>query len=117
MNPLRSRGLANIKEIDGGRFVSTIQNPVTGRRALKLGTAVSEKLLKRLGGFLRPLLKHPVSGVLQHDDGHVCRNELSLLPFSASPNDFSPPMVSTGMGSLVGESCAASLAACWHETK
>src|SRR5438552_10264569 len=80
LNPVTRRGVANIKEIDGSRFVSTIQNPVTGRRALKLGTAVSEKLLKRLGGFLRPLLKHPVPGVLQHDDGHVCRNQLGLLP-------------------------------------
>ena len=63
----------------------------------------SEKLLQCFGGFLGSFLKHPVPGVLQHDDGNVCCNQLGLLP-SASPSDLSPPMVSTGMVSLVWES-------------
>src|SRR6059058_5120757 len=70
-----------------------------GQQTKLVATDVTVVVLKDTGHWV--LEERPVSGVLQHDDGHVCRNELSLLPFSASPNDFSPPMVSTGMGSLV----------------
>ena len=40
----------------------------------------SEKLLQCFGGFLGTFLKHPVTGVLQHDDGCVGRNLLGLWP-------------------------------------
>jgi hypothetical protein len=39
----------------------------------------SEKLFQRFGGLLRPLLKHPVPGILQHDRGHLGRNQPGLL--------------------------------------
>src|SRR5256885_11851776 len=62
-----------------------------------------EKLLQRLGGILRPPLKHqcPVS----FSTTAITSVATSLVCCaSGSPNDFSPPIVSTGMVSLVWES-------------
>jgi hypothetical protein len=39
----------------------------------------SEKLLERLRRLLGPLLKHPMSGVLKHDDRNLCRYDFGLL--------------------------------------
>jgi hypothetical protein len=59
------------------RFGVSVYNVLNHSNPLDVAT--SEKLLQRLGGLFGLFLEHPVAGVLQHDDGHVGRDQLCLF--------------------------------------
>src|SRR5438094_1784195 len=61
---------------------STACRCVSRRRVLRPDLRTphcSEKLLQSVGRFLGPFLQHPVSGVLQHGDGHIRGDKFRLL--------------------------------------
>jgi len=39
----------------------------------------SQEFDERVGRLFWIFLQHPMSGVFEDDDGHICRNQLSLL--------------------------------------